>query len=421
VPERWERDLESLRTVTAPRYTRARIDEGPHGEGMPPSPRRGQRIVVVVVAFAVFGAAAAFVAATFRRQTPSTPVAPDPATAVMVHLSSDDGPSARLEFETQTAEPQVGSYCWAEGASTACADTSLTPFEPERFVTVPSGTPVVVDGDPALDGSVVTIARGTDPSEVILGHELARPITDIEDPDGRYILIVRGSWPQGEVEFFFPIEIVASTSSTPSREVSVLTASLEAPSDGSMPGLVITYRGSTHTFFAQDGRWPGVDLFPMPLQLFDASIDPGTTIAIESDAGRVDGRLFIADRDQRETGESIPLDLSSGTTSLPDDPGYYRLTLVGTWPRGSAGFSVGITIGTPPSDWPPAASVATVPDVVGLTQSQAVARLTDAGFVSVSVASPAGQTGGVVSAQDPAPGTQTYVTTTIRVTVSASG
>ena len=93
---------------------------------------------------------------------------------------------------------------------------------------------------------------------------------------------------------------------------------------------------------------------------------------------------------------------------------------------GKVGFSVDLTIGTPPSDWPPPAPTATVPDVGGLTLSQAMKVLTDAGFASVSVAAPAGATkaeitsSGVVTAQDPAAGTETDVATTIKLSISTN-
>ena len=80
MPERWEREIERLGTITAPRSTPTRIAEGPRGDRIPTAPRRGQRIVAVVVAFAVFGAAAAFVAGAFRRETSSIPVAGDSGT-----------------------------------------------------------------------------------------------------------------------------------------------------------------------------------------------------------------------------------------------------------------------------------------------------------------------------------------------------
>jgi hypothetical protein len=280
-------------------------------------------------------------------------------------------------------------------------------------------------GDAELGEASATILRTNDPRDADVRIGAKNPIDSIGDGSGRdagaYVLTVYAMWPQGGVSFYFPVEIVAGTSPTPSQSASVLTAVLEAPADGSMPGLVLTYAGRTQNFFAQDGRWPGVDAFPMPLLAFDASIDPGTRISIESDAEHVDGSLFIADRNQRETGESIPLDLTSGSATFPDSPGYFRLVLVGTWPRGEAGFNVGITIGTPPSDWPPSPSTATVPNVIGLEKHQAVSRLIDAGFEMVSVAVPAGQTGGVVTSQDPPPGSISETTTTIRLTVSASG
>ena len=422
MPERWEREIEKLGTLTAPRSTPTRVAEGPHGDGMPPKPRRGQRFVALLVAFAVFGAAAAFAEGAFRRQTPSTPAAaPDPSTTVVVRLSSNDGPSATIEFNGQRADAQVGSYCWSEDGTGRCVDTALTPFAKDAFVKVPSGTSLALVGDDRMTGASASIEHTGDPNDVISRINLVGPVDTIGDGsdryEGGYVLTVDAEWPQGSVEFFFPIEIGASTSSP---DGSALTAVLDAPADGSMPELALSYAGRTQTFFAQDGRWPGVDGFTMPLQLFEDPIDPGTTISIQSDADEVGGTLFIADRDQHETGTSINLDLGSGSGTLPTDAGYYRLVLTGTWPRGEAGFNVGITIGTPPSDWPPAALTAVVPDVVGFTQPQAVKVLTAAGFVSISVATPGGQSGGLVSEQDPAAGTETATTTTIKLTVSPS-
>ena len=130
--------------------------------------------------------------------------------------------------------------------------------------------------------------------------------------------------------------------------------------------------------------------------------------------------LWYSDADLRLTGASIPIDLSTGSATLSGESGLYRLTISGSWPSGEAGFSVAIRIGIPPSDWPPTPPIALVPDVVGLGQREAIALLTDAGFVSVSVAIPAGQNTGVVTSQDPTPGTRSDVTGTIKLTVSAN-
>jgi hypothetical protein len=206
-----------------------------------------------------------------------------------------------------------------------------------------------------------------------------------------------------------------------------LDASLEAPPDGSVPNLTLAFGSTSSTFAATDGAWPGADFSPSPPQTFDARIDPGVRLTLTTNASKVGGSLWIADRDQRPTGQSIPIDLSSGSAVFPDQAGLYELKIVGGWPDvGKVGFSVGLTIGTPPSDWPPAAPTATVPDVVGVTLPHAMKTLTVAGFASVSVAAPAGATkteitSGVVTAQDPAAGTDTEVTTTIKLTVSTSG
>jgi len=295
MPERWEREIGKLGTLTAPRSTRPRIAEGPHGDGMLPAPRRGQRMVAVVVAFAVFGAAAAFVAGAFRRETAST-------------------------------IPVAGDF-----------DTSSSP------------------------------------------------------------------------------SVAASTTS--------LQASLEAPPDGSIPSLTLAYGSTSSTFAATDGAWPGTNLSPQPPQTFDATIDPGAPLTLTTNARKVEGSLLI---EPRPTGQSVPLDLSSGSAVLPDQAGYYQLEIVGDWDNGKVGFGVRITIGTPPSDWPPPAPTATIPDVVGVKLQQAFKVLQDAGFASVSVVAPAGApkteiTSGVVTAQDPAAGTDAEVTTTIKLTVSTSG
>src|SRR5207302_10865693 len=119
----------------------------------------------------------------------------------------------------------------------------------------------------------------------------------------------------------------APASSGPPSAESQLVATLNTRADGSMPNLVLSYGGRTDAFFATDGKWPGVDGFPLPIQIFHVSIDPGATILVDSDADRLEGRLFVADRYQRLTGGSSPLNLSSGTGALPGHAGYFRLTL----------------------------------------------------------------------------------------------
>jgi hypothetical protein len=80
MPERWERELGKLGTLTAPRSVSPRIGEGPHGNRMPQPPRRGQRIAAGIVACAVFGGAAALAAGVFRSAAPVAATPPPPET-----------------------------------------------------------------------------------------------------------------------------------------------------------------------------------------------------------------------------------------------------------------------------------------------------------------------------------------------------
>ena len=69
-----------------------------------------------------------------------------------------------------------------------------------------------------------------------------------------------------------------------------------------------------------------------------------------------------------------------------DDAGSFRLNLIGTWARGSAGFSVGITIGTPTGAAPPPSVIkGVVPDVIGLDERDAIVALKEAGFRNTDI------------------------------------
>jgi hypothetical protein len=378
-----------------------------------------------LVAFAVFGGATALAIGAFGRQPAPAP-APlgsviQASGSVTIELHGDEyGPSAELRYGDAVVQPQVGSYCWTAGGVGRCADTALTTFAADAFVDVPAGTPIVIDGPADLTDASTSIEYGDNPLGMIRRTALISPASSIQGESGRrFILIVTANWPQGSVQFFFPIAVASTSSPLPAGNAGTVVATLDAPADGSMPALSLTYGDHTASFDAQDGRWPGVALSPIPLQVFDPRIEPGARIAVTGNAQSVEGTLWIADGDQNLTGQSIPLDLSAGSASLPDRPGFYRLTLAGSWPRGEAGFSVAITIGVPSTDAPPPPPIAVVPEVVGLDQHDAVARLTEAGFVSVAVMDPANGAVGVVVSSDPPAGTSTEVTTTIKLTVSA--
>jgi PASTA domain len=438
MPERWEREVGKLARLEAPPSTSRRIADGPHGDGMPPAPHRGQRVVAGVVAFVVFGAAAALVVGAFRGSgDTAAPVSGD-ATKVVIQLtSSDQGPRADLVFGDETAASQYGSYCW--NGTTKCVDTYLVPFAASDFVKVPSGTPIVVVHDDSLDRALVWTERGDDPNDVDLG--LVQPATTIEGQPGRYVLAVKASWPLGNVQFFFPIEVMNSEPvPTPSAG---LVATLTAPTDGTAPSLVLSYGEHERSFFMQGGSWPGVDGFLGPIQAFDEPIGAGTVFRIEGDANRVMAEI-------QADGASNPsdLDLTGGSATLPGEPGSYQLTFKGVWDAGVAVFPIWIHVvdasGTPspagepvpttidtngataasnqPS--PPSASPAsvTVPDVVGLTVNDALRLLHDAGLNAVGTWTPGSETSvgeDVVVSQDPPAGAEVAASTPVKLDAGA--
>jgi hypothetical protein len=297
----------------------------------------------------------------------------------------------------------------------------LTPFANADFVEVPSGMPIAIVGDDTLTSAGAAIERTTDPKHAVTRiGPTSVPIQAFDEAAGRYVLIVSATWPQGSVQFYFPIEVTGPAQPPPASAGPILTALLEAPHDGSVPVLSLSDQDRSGRFFATDGNWPGVTISPSPRQSFEGAIDPGTTLTVYGDAEKVEGRLLVADAGQQLTGESIPLDLTpGGTAALPNYAGYFQLILVGTWPQGSAGFSVGITIGRPTdSQSPSPVTAGVVPDVIGLDERDAIVALKEAGYVAVGVFAPANLPAGVVISSDPAAGAHADVETTVTLTIS---
>ena len=243
MPERWEREVGKLGTLTAPASVPQRISEGPHGDGMPPRPRRSQQIIVAAVAFALFGVAAAFLAGAFQHGGPTAGATPETGPSVIIHLGSESGPKASLEFGDQVADPQVGSHCWTTGRTQGCVDTYLSPFPAKDFVDVPAGTPLVIDasGDPT---DVTTVlSSGDNPQDRIEQTGPVSPASVIDGEAGRaYLLTVTADWPQGSVQFFFPIRIVAAETGkvgpTPSPEPTVVGTSPGTGETVTVPDVV---------------------------------------------------------------------------------------------------------------------------------------------------------------------------------------
>ena len=275
MPERWEHELGKLQTLEPPAGTRARIAEGPHGEGVPPTPGRGQRVAAAVVALSVFAAAGAFALSAFRGDEPT--VAADAGTAVLT-LAAGIHPEASLTFDGETAGTVVDSYCWNQpNGAQACADmVPPEPFRPGQFLKVPEGATVVLVNDDAADPVTLTLTPGDDPT--LLG--LATSFEDLRGlTPGRYVLTVAATWVQSPqpIVFHFALEIVPGEA-----EPEALAAMLDAPTDGSVPSLELRYGGVEASIHAQGGQWPGgPNAWNDDLQSFPAELPLGTMVTFD--------------------------------------------------------------------------------------------------------------------------------------------
>ena len=134
--------------------------------------------------------------------------------------------------------------------------------------------------------------------------------------------------------------MVASIRSSADLSAPELVATLDAPEDGSIPGLALTYGGERQEISAQSADWPGVNGFDDLLFSLNKPVPVGTMLSIRGDALSVDGEFVVLDEQGRPTGIGLPLRRSQGGWALPPEPGSYGMRLTGTWSRGTAGFNV---------------------------------------------------------------------------------
>jgi hypothetical protein len=216
--ERWQRELSKLRSTQPPGEVWDRAKRGPTGDGLPP---RRQRIVAGVVAVAIFLSAGAFAWNAFRPVGGLVGVTRRSAgpirDATLSVVGGSTGPSATLSFGGTSQSGRRGSYCWNGNGSGICADA--VPFgRPTKVIQIPSDTPVVLTGDATtfdLTLSRVKHRDRTDPAaasstETLHAGDVFR-LPRTRTATGVYALDVFGTWPQGDAQFQFGIQLVAPT------------------------------------------------------------------------------------------------------------------------------------------------------------------------------------------------------------------
>jgi PASTA domain-containing protein len=428
MPRRWERELEKLEDLHAPAGTRSRIESGPRGDGMPPSPRRGQRLLAGTVAFAVFAVALAFTARAFgSRGTIAVGTdAPDVVLLSFTVTGTGTGvPTGTLTVDDKTIEGNGSTYTWNFDGGSMVADTFGTEFQFETWTDVAAGAPINVEGTATgLEGWLD--ASNNDSREPRRISDLDLENASVPSEPGRYVLEFRATWPEGARTFYFPVHVVPSTEVSPSASLSPVGASLIATltssADGSTPRFTLS-DGKLTRDYPVGGRWLDEPVYTVGMLFsFDRAIEPGGSLSIETDADRVAIEIASSWPDGRWRDAS-PIEISSGVAQLPSEPATYQLHIEGWWADGHVGSSVVITIGHPsePSPSPlPSVQEGVVPDVVGLGVADAEKLLSQAGYEATVVYTPyPGVAAGMVASMAPGPGP--LGSPGVRITLHVSG
>jgi hypothetical protein len=227
--ERWQRELSKLRSAELPDEVWDRAQRGPTGDGLPP---RRERIVAGVVAAVVFLAAGSFAWQTLRETGPSPGGARSDQAALALEVVDSPGaggfPQITLAYGGVETRGTPMSYTWGNSiVDTIALDLAHRPFFP-----IPQGTVVSVSG--SAPSAEVWLADRTSLKRM---HDLSivDGRTRLDADPGRYALGVTGSWSEGKVTFYFPLDLTAPGAQPP-------TASLRFGSDGA---TALTIDGAT--------------------------------------------------------------------------------------------------------------------------------------------------------------------------------
>ena len=201
-----------------PATVRERMERGPRGDRLPP---RRDRVLAAVVAFALF-AAAGFLAWTAFR--PTRGVVGGESTPQVVVTFTETGPdsefpTAMLVLGDEAVEGMFGSYCWFTGneftGNERCIDTVAPEFT--DFLAVPRGSELVVRG--TAESVAGSLGETKLPFEPVVKLDLADGSAVLDAEPAKYVLSFVAHWPQGNVPFYFAVEIVPPTEATPSAVV----------------------------------------------------------------------------------------------------------------------------------------------------------------------------------------------------------
>jgi hypothetical protein len=252
MPERWQRELRRLREVNVAPSVLERARTGPRRELPPP---RRQRAIAVIVAFAVFIAGGAFAWHALRprpsAQPISSPTPPPPEAVVTVVLPEGERSpiDATLAYAGLQEEAVSGGYSVeeirADGSGSSGHADAVAPTI-ERFLTVPPGTTVRVEGA-AVTGASLLEPTTLNPVKRLSGFQDGTAVLSFEGGTGvfpteagRYALDLEveqrlegDGWTRTyTATFYFGIEITARTEASPTAEEIPDVAQVVCAADG---------------------------------------------------------------------------------------------------------------------------------------------------------------------------------------------
>ena len=111
-------------------------------------------------------------------------------------------PTATADIGATHVSLARGSYCWSSGGQATCADSA----DPETLLRTGYLNPVTV---PAAARVHITFSVQPSRIAIALGQEPSGSETSFTLPAqaGRYVYTITGSWQEGDVGFFLPVDV----------------------------------------------------------------------------------------------------------------------------------------------------------------------------------------------------------------------
>ena len=385
MPERWQRELKRMREVGPTPGLWQRVNDGPSGQEEEASlPRRRQRVVAGVVAFAVFIAAGAFAWNALGPTRSDVVTDGDGSTTeldpgdLVVTLRAPTEPSTATDLHLPTAVFRLGELATEipTQGMTGWPDIPVNGFNQPLYsldFNVPAATRLVIQGD--ATSASASIRSGIPADSPARQFDLSDGPGIILWNPGQYVIELTGAWDEGTATFTALFEVV------PVEEAAVLTFD---ETDPQVPQLSLTVGGAkfqailgTHhwTFEGGDGFVNAVT--PTFTDADVVQVARGTPLLLQDAPPTVS--IMAYDGLVMNRGPKTDLSTPGATFDLP--PGRYLVVVDSQWDDAQAEFWLaieivpsGVTSSSPsetteldrdgialsyPSNWTPASEILT--------------------------------------------------------------